>query len=159
MADEDIQADAPPEKPHRGTARPGPARKSDVTVQPKAHPDKSRRITVRPIDDEDEDEVADVREKEPGLVGTMIPTKNPLALIAYYVGVFSILPIGLVTAPIALVLGLLGLMYSLKHPTARGMGHAITGVICGLIFTGIYWWAAVYIMKNGVIAFLDLLGL
>jgi hypothetical protein len=44
-----------------------------------------------------------------------------LALGAYYCGVFGLIPIlGIILAPIAIVLGILGLRYSRRNPKARG---------------------------------------
>ncbi len=63
-------------------------------------------------------------------VSTLIPYKNGRALAAYYCGVFSLIPgLGLLLGPIAALLGLLGLLYVRKHPTAKGTGHAIAGIV------------------------------
>jgi len=57
-----------------------------------------------------------------------------MALISYYCGVFSLIPgIGLVLAPVALVLGILGLRYKGKNPTAGGTAHAIVGIVIGTL--------------------------
>ena len=69
----------------------------------------------------------------------MIPTKNPSALIAYYVGVFSILPcFGPIPAIVALILGVKGLKFANQHPEAKGKTHAWVGIIMGGLFTLIY---------------------
>ncbi len=66
-----------------------------------------------------------------GSLDRIIPTSNPPALIAYYLGVFSVLcPL----APFALVLGIIGLNRIKKDPTLPGKGHAITGIVLGSIF-------------------------
>ncbi|MGH7169913.1 MAG: DUF4190 domain-containing protein [Gemmataceae bacterium] len=73
-------------------------------------------------------------------VSTIIPYKNGRALIAYYLGVFSIIPcLGLLLGPAALVLGILGLRYVKANPTAKGTGHAIAGIVMGGLTTLIYW--------------------
>ena len=83
--------------------------------------------------DDDDDEFDN---EENDVVGTLIPYKNGLALGAYYCGVFGLIPIlGIILAPIALVLGILGLRYSRRNPKARGAGHAITGIILGSLST------------------------
>ena len=65
------------------------------------------------------------REDEGDATGGLIPYKNGMALASYYSGVFSLIPcLGLILAPIALVLGVLGLSYANKHPTARGKAHS-----------------------------------
>ncbi|MFY9822930.1 MAG: DUF4190 domain-containing protein [Thermoanaerobaculia bacterium] len=60
----------------------------------------------------------------------MIPYKNSSALIAYYLGVFSLLG-GIILGLPAVVLGVLGLKYAKLHPEARGKVHAWTGIILG----------------------------
>lgn len=61
----------------------------------------------------------------------IIPYKNPRALIAYYLGVFSIIP-GLGIA--AFILGIQGLGYLKQHPEAKGAVHAWIGIIVGGLF-------------------------
>jgi len=69
----------------------------------------------------------------------LIPTKNPSALIAYYLGVFSIIPcIGLVLAIPALILGIKGLQFANQFPQVKGKAHALVGIIMGGLFTLIY---------------------
>jgi hypothetical protein len=73
-------------------------------------------------------------DEEPDLVSTLIPYKNPRALAAYYCGFFALLPaIGLLFGAVAIVLGIGGLRYANAHPKTRGAGHAITGIILGVI--------------------------
>lgn len=69
--------------------------------------------------------------------GGVIPYKNSSALIAYYCGVFSVIPcfpIGLA----GLVLGLKGLRYAKEHPASKGQVHAWIGIVVGGIF-GLLW--------------------
>jgi hypothetical protein len=62
----------------------------------------------------------------------VIPYKNPHALTAYYLGIFSIIPvIGLVLGAVALGLGISGLKRRKKQPVIRGAAHAWVGIICG----------------------------
>lgn len=106
MADsQEFQADPPPERPE-----PRP------------------RARARRRDDDD-------RFRQPDdPVSTMIPYKNPQALIAYYCGVFGLIPcLGAILGPVAIILGILGLRYVKTHPTAKGTGHAITGIVLGSI--------------------------
>jgi hypothetical protein len=89
-------------------------------------PRRRRRRRDRDDDDEDDDD----------LVATLIPTKNPKALIAYYLGVFSLIPIlGLFLGPAALIFGILGMRYASAHPRAKGGGHAIAGIVLGSLTT------------------------
>ena len=65
--------------------------------------------------------------------GGVIPYKNPYALTAYYLGLFSLLccvtplPLGLVP----LVLGVIGLQKRARNPVIKGSVHAWIGIICG----------------------------
>ncbi len=68
--------------------------------------------------------------------GGLIPYKNVTALLAYYCGVFALIPgIGLLLGPIGIVLGFLGLKHKKKHPESKGTGHAITGIVLGTLAT------------------------
>jgi hypothetical protein len=72
-------------------------------------------------------------------IATLIPYKNSKALIAYYLGVFSIIPcVGSPLGIAASVLGLQGLKYAKEHPEAKGKAHAWVGVILGGLFGLIY---------------------
>jgi len=100
-------------------------------------PEPRRRRAERPPREDDDD---DVRIRQPGAIETLIPYKNPMGLIAYYLGVFSFIPcVGLLLGPAALVLGIMGIRYRNKHPTAGGLGHAITGVVLGSLTSLGYW--------------------
>src|SRR5258705_9391682 len=99
---------------------------SDLQAEP-PRPNRPKRI--RPRDEEEEE---DREEEAPGAVETLIPYKNPLALVAYYLGVFSLIPaIGLLLGPASFILGLYGLRYNRNHPQAAGGGHAIAGIVLG----------------------------
>lgn len=66
----------------------------------------------------------------------LIPTGNPKALIAYYLGIFGLIPgLCLFLGPAALVLGIGGLRaYRLNTPI-EGKAHAWVGIILGSIST------------------------
>lgn len=71
--------------------------------------------------------------------GGLIPYKNVPALMAYYCGVFSIIPffpIGIA----AFVLGIKGLKRRKRNPAIRGAAHAWIGIIIGGLF-GLIWTA------------------
>jgi len=56
-----------------------------------------------------------------GSLGGLIPYKNSSALIAYYVGIFSIIPcFAFIPGVIAFILGLKGLRFAKEHPEAKG---------------------------------------
>jgi hypothetical protein len=109
-------------------------------------PEPRRRRPERVLREDDND---DIRIRRPDPVETFIPYKNPLALIAYYVGVFAVIPCaGLLLGPAALILGILGIRYRNKHATAGGLGHAITGVVLGSLTT-LANWGFVLVMTVG----------
>jgi len=65
-------------------------------------------------------------------MSTMVPYKNPKALIAYYFAIFSLIPcLGLPFGIAAFVLGILGLKAANAHPDAHGKVHAWIGIILG----------------------------
>jgi len=71
--------------------------------------------------------------------GGIIPYKNGPALIAYYLGIFSLLPvIGLVLAIPAVILGIMGLKKRSANPVIKGAAHAWIGIIMGGIFTVVW---------------------
>jgi hypothetical protein len=73
----------------------------------------------------------DVRKPEGGL-NVVVPYKNLSALLGYYFAVFSVIPcLALILGPIAFILGILGLRYRSRNPTARGSVHAWIGVLLG----------------------------
>ena len=68
--------------------------------------------------------------------GGLIPYKNPKALMAYYLGLFSGFPlIGFPIAIAAFILGILGLRDRKKNPVIKGSVHAWIGIGCGGLFT------------------------
>lgn len=68
--------------------------------------------------------------------GGVIPYKNPQALLAYYLGLLSGLPlIGLPLGIAAFILGIKGLKARKRNPVIKGSIHAGIGVGCGGLFT------------------------
>ncbi len=114
MADSEFQAEPPEEK--RDKVRP---------ARPRPRP--------RP-EDEYEDEEGPERFRRKDAVETLIPYKNPTSLMAYYTGVFGLIPcLGLLLGPVAFILGIIGIVYSGKYPTAGGKGHSIAGIVLGIV--------------------------
>jgi len=110
----------------------------------------TRRIRRRPDDDDDDDDYSSGSDA----VSTIIPYTNPKALIAYYCGVFSLIPaLALLLGPAALILGILGIRYVSKHPTAKGTGHAITGIILGVLTSLLNWIVFLVFLSMGWIKF------
>lgn len=91
--------------------------------QPKPRGSKSVKRVRRPVDDASDDPMQ-----------TLVPYKNLRALAAYYCGIFSLIPgIGLLVGPAGIVLGILGYRYGQRNPTAKGTGHAVAGIVFGII--------------------------
>jgi len=68
-------------------------------------------------------------------LNTIIPYKNARALVAYYLGVFSVIPpFGAFLGIPALVLGISGLRFRRRNPAAGGSVHAWIGVVLGGLF-------------------------
>lgn len=71
--------------------------------------------------------------------GGIIPYKNPKALIAYYLGILSGLPlIGIPLGIAAFVLGIMGLRDRQRNPVIKGSIHAGIGIGCGGFFA-LFW--------------------
>jgi hypothetical protein len=117
--------------------------RDDDEPTPETPKSRSRRDRRLEADDEGEDENVDEGrrplrrrdEEEDGVVSSIIPYKNGRALISYYCGVFTIIPIvGLILGPTAVILGVLGLKFAGQHPEAKGKAHAIVGIVLGTLF-------------------------
>ncbi len=64
----------------------------------------------------------------------LMPTKNKPALFAYYFGVFGLIPIiGLLFSVAGVVLGIMGLSKYKTNPTPGAKGHALAGLILGIV--------------------------
>jgi len=79
--------------------------------------------------------------------GGMIPYKNPAALTAYYLGLFSLFPLlGLFLAIPAFILGIVGLRARKRNPAIKGSVHAWIGIVMGGIFTVVWGLMAIGII-------------
>lgn len=82
--------------------------------------------------------------------GGIIPYKNPSALLAYYLGIASGLPlIGLPFGIAAFIFGLKGLKARKENPVIKGSIHAGIGIGCGGLFT-LVWAAAIALLTYGL---------
>jgi hypothetical protein len=98
--------------------------------------EETELLPVEAVAAEDAGQPVRRSEKDPddGIVSLFIPYHNPKALAAYYCGFFALIPvIGFVLGPIAVWLGVLGVRYSSRNPAAKGMVHAITGIVLGVM--------------------------
>ena len=85
-------------------------------------------------------------------VATIIPFRNVPALIAYYLGIFGLIPcVGLVLGPAALILGIIGWRKARAQSKAHGTGHAIAGIVLGS-FDSLYNWAGLILMGAGMLS-------
>ena len=65
---------------------------------------------------------------------TLMPTKNMPSLLAYYFGVFGLIPfLGLPLSVAAIILGKKGLNQFKKQPSPGAKGHAMTGLVLGIM--------------------------
>lgn len=88
---------------------------------------------------------AELQEPQGDSTGGVIPYKNPKALIAYYLGIVSGLPlIGFPFGVAAFVLGIMGLRARKANPAIKGSAHAWIGIGCGGLF--MLLWGAVGVM-------------
>jgi uncharacterized membrane protein len=64
----------------------------------------------------------------------LIPANNPPALIGYYLGVGSLIPLlGFILALPAFICGIIGVVKSNSNPEVGGMGHAITAIVLSIV--------------------------
>jgi hypothetical protein len=67
-------------------------------------------------------------------VSTIIPYRNPKALAAYYAGFFAFIPlVGILIAVVAIIFGILGVRHTLANREAKGIAHAILGIVLGTL--------------------------
>ena len=84
--------------------------------------------------------------------GGLIPFKNPKALISYYLGIFSGLPvIGLPIGVAAFILGIMGLRDRARNPIIKGSIHAGIGIGCGGFFALL--WTFILVLMVATIFF------
>ena len=76
-------------------------------------------------------------QNEGDATGGLIPYKNVPALVAYYLGIFSLVPclmgLGILLGAPAIVCGVIGLKKRRQNPVIKGSAHAWIGIILGSI--------------------------
>lgn len=125
-------ADTPPpeDEPRRPWEKNKPPRKSDRS-------EDERRARA---DDDEEDWNEDDRprrrrrppEHDPAMKFVVPLNTSPLAIVAGYVGLISVLCF---PAPFALLLGILALQHLKKNPKLDGKGRAIFAIVMGAVFS------------------------
>ena len=68
-------------------------------------------------------------------LGKLIPANNPPALIGYYFGIFGLIIAPL--APLAVILGIVGLYRSIMVPWSKGRVHSIVAIVLGVLTMGV----------------------
>jgi hypothetical protein len=87
-----------------------------------------------------------------GGVSTLIPYKNPPALIGYYTSIASLIPgLGLLLGPVAIVLGIVGFRAYRREPNLKGAAHAWVAIILGAL-TSFFYWAMALLVVIGLMA-------
>lgn len=106
---------------------------ADEDDRPRRRP--RREDAYDDYDDEDDDDRPRRRRRPQGdATGGLIPYKNGMALAAYYLGVFGLIPVlGFPLSIGAVVLGVLGLKHAKAHPEASGTAHALVGIALGSV--------------------------
>jgi hypothetical protein len=90
---------------------------------------------------------------ESDVFGSATPWKNPAAVFAYAVSLAALTPLlGLALGPVAVVLGLIGLVHRRLNPKVHGTNFCVAGIILGTLSTlfnaagvwcvgrGMGWW-------------------
>jgi len=68
-----------------------------------------------------------------GGMSALIPYRNKPALIGYYFGVASLIPMfGIGTGIVAIILGIMGIVQRKRQPESRGLAHAIVAIVLGI---------------------------
>jgi len=66
--------------------------------------------------------------------GSFVPWKNPAAVYSYGVSMAALTPVlGLVLGPIAIILGVIGLVWYRRRPEVLGKNFALAGIIMGTL--------------------------
>lgn len=79
-------------------------------------------------------------------MGGLFPYKNTAALIAYYCGVFSLIPfLGIFVGVPGVVLGIVGLRQHRANPAIKGAVHAWIGIVLGGL-TSLLWGGLIGLM-------------
>ena len=64
----------------------------------------------------------------------LIPTKNPAALIGYYLGIACLIPLlGFLLSLPAFICGIVGIVKAKSTPQVGGMGHAIAAIVLSIV--------------------------
>lgn len=85
----------------------------------------------------------------PDIMASIIPVRNPKALIGYYLAVFSVIPfLGILLGIGGFVLGVMGLKEATRNPAIKGKSHAWVAILVG----GFFGFGYLILTVGGVIA-------
>jgi flagellar motor component MotA len=66
--------------------------------------------------------------------GSFVPRKNPAAVYSYAISIAALIPVvGLALGPVAVVLGIVGLIKSRRRPEVLGTNFAAAGISLGTL--------------------------
>lgn len=140
------RSDDDEDRPRRRPVRRDEDEEERIAPEPRRAERRPERVRPRRRDEDDEDDYDEDEDDRPRRRrldrggSTLIPTKNKAALTAYYCGVFALIPgLGCLLAPMAVIFGIIGLLNVQKNPRAKGTGHAIAGLVLGVIGAPIVW--------------------
>lgn len=81
--------------------------------------------------------------------GGVIPYKNPPALFAYYLGIFSLIPVlGFFLGIASFICGIAGLRKRRLNPAVRGSVHAWIGIIIGAVVVALHLFAIYVVIAH-----------
>ena len=73
----------------------------------------------------------------------ILPTKNPVSIFAYYLGVGSLICVPILGLP-AMVCGLIGLIKCISRKQTTGLAHSLSGIFLPFVGAGLiflcWWW-------------------
>ena len=98
-----------------------------MNTPPDIPPDRTAPLTRPPV-------IPEIEDHDPGAMDHIMPTRNVPALLSWYLGVFGLIPVlGIPMALAAIVTGILGLRAARRRDVKVGKGHAIAGLILGIL--------------------------
>ncbi len=70
------------------------------------------------------------------MFGSFTPWKNPVAVYAYAVSLAGLTPaLGVLLGPVAVLLGIFGVMRYRRRPEVLGLNFAVAGIVLGTLDT------------------------
>ena len=96
---------------------------------------------------------ANVQPQQNDALQALIPTKNPPALVSYYVGVASLICIfAPILSPISIYFGVKAMRMIKEQPGLPGKGHAITGFVLSGFSLAVFLFLLVVILMSSKVS-------